>query len=212
MIFQDFLDNIPKIGKESLPGEVAHIKMAPPERIDAMRQLDMSQVHPRNAAVMMLVYPKENLSHIALILRNTYNGVHSSQIAFPGGKEEPEDISLEHAALRETQEEVGIQPDLISVVRPFTNVYIPPSNFMVYPFLGYCLQTPQFIPDPAEVAGIIEMPLVDFLNDESVVQIEKATSYSKVIKVPAFKIGEHLIWGATAMILSELKEVLKTVS
>ncbi|HEX8268633.1 MAG TPA: CoA pyrophosphatase [Flavobacterium sp.] len=209
MDFQEFLNCIPKVAKESLPGEDAHLKMAPPERKTRMAELDHALLNPRKAAVLMLVYPRENRAHLALILRNTYNGVHSSQIAFPGGKVESSDPDYGYTALRETHEEVGIPPEAITLVKAFTEVYIPPSNFMVFPFLGYTLTEPQFIEDPAEVAGMVELPLESFLDDRIIVDKQMDTSYSKSIFVPAFKIGEHHVWGATAMILSELKEVLQ---
>lgn len=210
MRFSDFLDLIPKILKLSLPGEQAHVKMAPPERVALLKSIDTSKLNLRNAAVMLLVYPKFDEAHLALILRNTYKGVHSSQIAFPGGKAETFDASFEQTALRETEEEIGVSKDQITVVRPLTNVYIPPSNFMVYPFLGYCAETPTFIRDPAEVAGIIEFPIKLFLDDQIVVNKSMETSYSKSIEVLSYKIDDDYVWGATAMMLSELKELLKT--
>ncbi|HEU0137581.1 MAG TPA: CoA pyrophosphatase, partial [Flavobacterium sp.] len=119
--------------------------------------------------------------------------------------------SPEHAALRETHEEIGIAPNQITVVRAFTEIFIPPSNFMVFPFLGYSTEELIFNPDPSEVAGIIEFPIADFIDESTVVNNVMQTSYSESIAVPAFKVGDHIVWGATAMILSELKQVLKTV-
>lgn len=211
MEFVDFLKYIPKIKTEILLGSVAHEKMVPPERKDIMKNLDLKKVNPREAAIMMLMYPKKGKTHLALILRNSYKGVHSSQIAFPGGKSEPEDISIEHTALRETYEEIGISPDKINIIRPFSSVYIPPSNFMVYPFLGYATQELVFVEEESEVAAMIELSLQDFLDDTIVVNKMMTTSYSVEISVPAFKIADYYVWGATAMMMSELKEVLKTL-
>jgi 8-oxo-dGTP pyrophosphatase MutT (NUDIX family) len=211
MEFQDFLDVIPKIRKESLTGEDSHVKMAPPERKIKMDEIDVANLNPRIAAVMMLVYPKNGKANLALIIRNSYKGVHSSQVAFPGGKAEPEDSSFEQTALRETHEEIGIEPEAITVVRSFSNIYIPPSNFMVSPFLGYSLSELVFFPDPAEVAAMVEVPLEMFLDDQTIVNNRMATSYSESVDVPAFQIDGHVIWGATAMMLSELKDVLKKV-
>ena len=137
MKFQSFLDNIPDIQQQKLLGEISHLKMCPPERADLMKNIDLNTINPKLAAVLMLIYPKNNLAHLALILRTSYNGVHSSQIAFPGGKVETFDADYQQTALRETHEEIGISPELINVIRDFTPIYIPPSNFMVYPFLGY---------------------------------------------------------------------------
>jgi 8-oxo-dGTP pyrophosphatase MutT (NUDIX family) len=137
--------------------------------------------------------------------------VHSAQIAFPGGKYEIDDENFAYTALRETHEEVGIHPDKIQILKPFTQLYIPPSNFIVHPFLGISKDELVFVPQPSEVADIIELPLSVFLSDSIVVETKVPTSYSVESSVPAFKIENHIVWGATAMMLNELKEVLKEV-
>lgn len=211
MDFQDFLKYVPKLIQVTLPGSEAHYKMAPFERIESLKNLNIDSVNPKKAAVMMLFYPKKGRTHLALIVRNSYEGVHSAQIAFPGGKYETPDVTFEKTALRETHEEIGIHPEKIEIIMPFTNLYIQPSNFMVYPFLGICKEEIVFVPDNNEVVTIIELPLNDFLNDDLVVTTMMSTSYAEKIEIPAFKINEHIVWGATAMMLSELKEVLKKV-
>ena len=210
MDFSDFLKYVPKIKQEKLLAEEAHLKMVPIERILEVEKLNIPSNNPRKAAVMMLIYPKNNKSHLALIVRNTYPGVHSAQIGFPGGKVEIEDESLTHTALRETHEEIGIHPDKIEVIKTFTAVFIPPSNFIVAPFLGISHAELEFTEQEEEVAGIIEFPLLDFLNDNTIVNKIMDTSYGNNIEVPTFKINEHYVWGATAMMMSELKEVLKS--
>ncbi len=211
MDFQDFMTHIPKIKQETLLGELAHQIMSPPERADLVKNLNFDTINPKKAAVMMLFYPKNNKTHLVLIVRNSYKGVHSAQIAFPGGKVEKTDLNFEETALRETEEEVGVLRHKINVIRAFTKIYIPPSNFIVYPFLGFSDEELVFLPDPEEVAGIIEWPLHDFLNEDFVINHNMSTSYSIDIQVPAFQIQEHVVWGATAMMLSELKETLKKV-
>lgn len=209
MDFKDFLNGIPKIESEILLGETAHLKMVPPERKELMKDIDLVAKNPKKAAVMMLFYPKDDLTHLVLIVRNAYPGVHSSQIAFPGGRAEEFDENLQETALRETHEEIGIHPNKINVIRPFTEIYIPPSNFMVYPFLGYCEKEITFKLQLEEVAGIIELPFSEFMDESIVVTKSMDTSYSESIDVPCFKVNEHYVWGATAMMLSELKETLK---
>lgn len=211
MNFDAFLKYIPQILEEKLPGEDAHMKMMPLERIAIFKDLDLEKINPREASVLMLFYPKNHEPHLVMILRNSYKGVHSSQIGFPGGKVEKYDSSLADTALRETFEEIGIEKDLINVVRQFTEIYIPPSNFKVYPFLGYATQELIFNPDEREVFGIIEMPLSTLMNDNTKVSKRLSTSYMEEIDVPAFKFEEYYIWGATSQMLNELKEVLKRV-
>jgi 8-oxo-dGTP pyrophosphatase MutT (NUDIX family) len=211
MNFQDFLEYVPKLMEVTLPATEAHFKMAPLERIESLKNLNLETKNPKTAAVMMLFYPKNGRTHLVLIVRNSYQGVHSAQIAFPGGKYEPRDQIFENTALRETHEEIGIHPNSIEIKKAFTRLYIQPSNFMVYPFLGICKEEIVFIPDSNEVADIIELPLSVFLGEDIIVSVKISTSYADNIMVPAFKINEHIVWGATAMMLSELKEVLKKV-
>lgn len=211
MNFNLFFKAISNINDIDLPSIASHVKMAPLERINLIEQGYDKIDSARNAAVMMLFYPKNDLTHLLLIVRNSYPGVHSSQIAFPGGKVEEIDLDLKETALRETHEEIGIHPDKVTVLRDFTKVYIPPSNFLVHPFLGVSLSELQFTLQEEEVADIIELPLSVLLDDSIVTSKVLSTSYANSIKVPVFEIGEHLVWGATAMMLSELKDALKMV-
>lgn len=210
MDFQDFLKFVPNLIPIELPAELAHMKMAPKERLEALKNINLETKNPRIAAVMMLLYPKKDKTHLVLIVRNAYNGVHSSQIAFPGGKYENTDLDFRETALRETHEEIGVAPEKIDVIKDFTPMYIPPSNFLVYPFLGISHEELSFYPDIREVAAIIELPLSVFLSDEIIIEATLSTSYANDVLVPAFNIQNHIVWGATAMILSELRDVLKT--
>ncbi len=209
MEFIHFINNIANLKKEKLLAIDAHIKMAPLERITYLKDKSYTENEPKNAAVLILVYPKNHIAHLALIVRNTYPGVHSSQISFPGGKEELEDETLEFTALRETEEEVGVQMNKVKIIRQCSKIYIPPSNFLVTPYLGFSNENLQFIPNPEEVQRVLELPIHQLLDDKTIVQTKMTTSYATDIDVPAFLVENFLIWGATAMILNELKELFK---
>jgi 8-oxo-dGTP pyrophosphatase MutT (NUDIX family) len=197
MFFTDFVKHLPKIEKEMLLSRDAHLKMAPLERISYMDETHYLDKNPKKAAVLMLFYPRNEITHLALIVRNSYPGVHSSQIGFPGGKVELSDANLAETALRETHEEVGIAPHQIQLLKAFSEIYIPPSNFLVAPFMGVAHEELIFIPDPKEVK-----------NEQSLTKVTMSTSYATAIEVPAFQVDQYIVWGATAMMMSELKEVI----
>ncbi len=210
MLFIDFLDLLPLLANAALPSTSAHIKMAPIERVKTLQDDHYIDNNPRNSAVLMLFYPKNGITHFALIQRNTYPGIHSAQISFPGGKQEIGE-TLTETALREANEEIGIVPAEVEIVKPFTKLYIPPSNFLVYPFLGIARQQLAFLLNPGEVEKILEVPLNSLLDDANLINTSVNASYRDNIQVPAFKFENQIVWGATAMILSELKETIKTV-
>lgn len=212
MNFDDFFNQLPKINNLPLPGEASHFKMAPELRIKELKQRKNEKKLPRKAAVMALFYPNKNQeTQLLLILRKTYKGVHSNQVGFPGGKVEEEDVDLLETALRETYEEVGVPMKEIHMVRPLTEVYIPPSNFEVQPFIGYCHREIVFKIQESEVARLIEVNLTDFMDDANLIMENRSTSYAGNIDVPAFKLNGYTVWGATAMMLNEIKELLKQV-
>ena len=211
MQFEQFLDKINVVSKQPLLASDAHLKMAPLERVQYLQNYDYSAQNPKASAVLSLFYPKNDLAHLLLIVRSSYPGVHSSQIAFPGGKKELEDLNLQETALREANEEVGISSTEIEIVKQWSDLYIPPSNFMVSAFMGISQQPQNFVLQPDEVSGIIELPVIDLLNDSLVQNVRMTTSYATDIEVPAFVINDHIVWGATAMILSEIKETFRAV-
>tara|TARA_R110000787_G_scaffold86285_2_gene183962 strand:+ start:4877 stop:5518 length:642 start_codon:yes stop_codon:yes gene_type:complete len=210
MEFKEFENKIVKIAKLELPGESAQFKMAPMERLAELKRVAIENQTARKAGVLALFYPSEaQQTMLALILRKTYKGVHSAQIGFPGGKYENEDTSLKETALRETEEEIGVIRNTVSVLKKLTEVYIPPSNFFVQPYIGITKNTPKFILQEEEVEALIEVPLVHFMDDAIKTYQNLTTSYANNIEVPAFMLNDHLVWGATAMMLSEVREMLK---
>ncbi|MFY8187917.1 MAG: NUDIX hydrolase [Flavobacterium sp.] len=211
MLFHQFLNYVPKIQIQNLLGEVAHAKMAPEGRIEWVKKANFNEKPPKTAAVLILCYPKNDETHLVLIVRNEYPGVHASQIAFPGGKPETEDKNLIDTAFREAEEEVGISRLDLTYIKTFSEIYIPPSNYLVTPIFAYSENPLIFKAQPSEVAGILELPIAQLLDDQLVVLQTMSTSYAISIEVPSFKVQQHLVWGATAMMLSEFKECLKNV-
>jgi 8-oxo-dGTP pyrophosphatase MutT (NUDIX family) len=145
---------------------------------------------------------------MVFMLRKTYEGVHSNQISFPGGKVELEDDNLKTTALRETYEEIGVSSSDIYVLKEMTEVYIPPSNFLVKPFLGISKFRPNFVLEEKEVERLIEIPLKSILSNEALTTKEITNSYAKGMNVPAFEFNNEVVWGATAMMLSEIKDLI----
>lgn len=212
MNFEIFIQSISKIKQFPLPGQMSQFKMSPPFRLELIDQQREAMKTSKKAAVTILFYPDENQStKLILILRKTYKGVHSAQVGFPGGRREDEDLSFRHAALRETWEEVGVPISDIEIVKEMTELYIPPSNFTVYPFMGVTRKTPIFIKQDEEVEDLIEVDIHHFLDEKSVKNVNVMTSLRKEMEVPAFILNDHIVWGATAMMLSEVKDLLKTV-
>lgn len=212
MDFDDFSKRISKIDNLELPGRSSHYKMVPAFRAQELESGKILKKNPRLAAVMALFYPgMANNTNLLLILRNTYRGIHSNQIALPGGKMEKTDTDLLDTALRETYEEVGAVSDHITVIRSLSEVYIPPSNFEVTPYLGLYKKERPFLMQADEVAAIIEVPLSEFMDDRKIFHQILSTSYAKNVEVPAFKLNGYTVWGATAMMLNEIKELFRQV-
>lgn len=210
MLFSEFTNLLPKVIKAQLPAFFAHEKMAPEGRKISLSPDYYLKFNPRKSAVLMLVYEKEMQANLVLIKRNTYEGVHSAQISFPGGKMELTDNDLSYTALREANEEIGVKPEDVHLAMPFSEIYIPPSNFLVAPYLGILQGEPDFTPDPREVSEIIALPLSMLLDDTILISAPIQMASNTSFNVPAFLVHGHVVWGATAMILSELKETIKT--
>ncbi|MFK7812204.1 MAG: CoA pyrophosphatase [Maribacter sp.] len=212
MDYTFFSQQVSKIKDLPLPGEEAHFKMAHKDRLEELENANPQRKNAKKAGVMALFYPKDgNITHLLLILRKTYKGVHSNQIAFPGGKFELEDADLKETALRETYEEVGVPVERVEIIKSLSHVYIPPSNFEVQPFVGLYEETQPFVLQEDEVESLVEVSLSDFLDDGNLFEQTLSTSYAKNISVPAFKLNGYTVWGATAMMLSEVKVLLKQV-
>ena len=208
MDFNSFLTHISGLTNVPLGGMDSQFKMAPAIR----KNFDLKSIikpNAKSAATLALFYPnKKNETCFLLTQRAIYDGTHSAQISFPGGKTEKNDLNLEFTALRETFEETAVEMNDISIYRELTKTYIPPSNFWVTPFMGTIEYRPKFTANN-EVSAFIEVRLKDILDDSSIIIKNMSTSYMKNVDVPCFKLNDYIVWGATAMILSEIKDLLK---
>ncbi|MFN2260890.1 MAG: CoA pyrophosphatase [Psychroflexus sp.] len=207
MEFSSLLNFVSKVKKNVLPGEEFQYQMAPLFRQDELKKSTVKDKNPNEAGVLALLYPKNDIAYMAFILRKTYKGVHSNQIGFPGGRVEDEDQTYLETAIRETEEEIGVCAENIKPIRALTELYIPPSNFLVHPFLGFIDYEPIFVLQEDEVENILEIPLADCLDESKIKQEIINASYAKQINVPAFNFDGNIVWGATAMILSEIREI-----
>jgi len=210
MDYKDFKNSIELLKNKPIGGLEAQFSLAPKLRLPYSNE-KIQSLNPKKAAVLALFYPNEQgKTHFLLTLRASYNGTHSSQISFPGGKYEENDVSLKNTALRETFEEVGIITREISIFKQMTDVFIPPSNFLVTPFLGYLSEVPSFKKNH-EVEELISVSLNDLIDESSISSKTLSTSYAKNLKVPCFLLNSYVVWGATAMMLNEIKALLKNI-
>ena len=164
----------------------------------------------KKSAVMILMYNDEFGTKVIFIRRSFYVGIHAGQIAFPGGRFEEEDITVENTALREIEEEIGIKPKEINVVGRLSDIFVPVSNFIISVFVGFLDEKPEYKIDEREVAEIIEVELSEFFQNDVISEKEfLVPSTSKSVKAPYYKVGNIELWGASAMVMSELIDMLK---
>ncbi|MEI6347272.1 MAG: CoA pyrophosphatase [Bacteroidota bacterium] len=164
----------------------------------------------RKSAVMMVLFEDDYRLKSLLIRRSKYFGTHSDQISFPGGKVEPFDINLEQTAIRETKEEINVDINSNDIVGELTPLVIPISQFLVYPYICFLKKAPDYSIDNHEVAEIIEFDIETFIK-KTVIQNLNVNIKDQIMEVPAFKIDNHIVWGATAMILNEFREISKEI-
>jgi 8-oxo-dGTP pyrophosphatase MutT (NUDIX family) len=209
-VFKEFIERLALQLKEPLPGENAQLLMGSDRRLKDFNFMPMNDT-TRKSAVMILLYPFNNSIYSVFILRPEYEGTHSGQIAFPGGKYENADLDLETTALRETAEEIGIDISKVTVIGKLSQLFIPPSNFVVFPLVGYVNEKPVFKPDANEVKEIIEYQINVLLKKETVKTMEFMVRDNMKFIAPYFDVDGYVVWGATAMILSEFVEILRNV-
>ncbi len=188
---------------KELPGEKEHLKMTPYRRL-----VKTIPENPKKGAVLLLIYPKSGEWFFPLTQRHDYKGVHGNQISFPGGKVEKNDDSNYETALRETQEEIGIDSSQIIPVGEMTEIYIPPSNFLVSSFIGFCDEEPNFIKEKKEVKEIIEVPILDLFEPSVVGETQVKVQGGLKLNTPFLDLNSKVVWGATAAILAEFRAMM----
>ncbi len=204
---KDLVEKIKNALKENLPGRQVQFEMT-----NIYRELNyVVPEDARRAGVMLLLFPIDEKMHVAFIQRTAKNpnDPHSGQVSFPGGKFELEDESLLACALREANEEVGVLPSEIEVLGALTQLYIPISNFNVYPFVGFLPEKPTFILQESEVKSVLVLPVEHFLNPENKGTTDITVKTFTMKNVPYFQAQELKIWGATSMILNEFLTIWK---
>ena len=203
------IDELKQKLQQPLPGVTSHLKMAPRHRVEEFNNINNIIPLAKNSAVLILLFPENGKLKTVVIQRSVYDGIHSGQISFPGGKVEITDKDFEATALRETFEEIGVKAEAIEIIGRLTDFYISPSNFLVKVFVGFTFQKPAFIPDKKEVQSILVVDMDEFYDINNIAEKEfYSTSRKTAVYAPCFLVNGLEIWGATAMMLSELLDVL----
>jgi len=207
---QIFINQLKAELQLGMPGVNAHLKLAPEIRIKDLKT-EQPPAHAVESAVLILLFPFEESLHTVVILRNEYDGIHSGQISLPGGKREESDIDFNNTALREAKEEIGIIPEDMEIIGQLSRFYVRPSNYIVYPFIAYQANRPEFRPDATEVQRVIEIDIFKDINYDKIVYKTLTFKNNIQIDAPGFIVENEFMWGATAMIFSELLQVLHSV-
>ncbi|MEE3149798.1 MAG: CoA pyrophosphatase [Candidatus Neomarinimicrobiota bacterium] len=208
MDFQRFITQLKITINNDLPGEESHQKM----RViyDQSIELPFSKINSIPAAVLILLYLADNEIYFFLTKRTDDLKHHKGQISLPGGTQEGNEKLID-TALRETQEEIGINKTSISIIGTITPLFVPVTGFMIYPFIGYSLNKLNPKPDPVEVATIFSVNISDLLNKENRTT-EQRNIRGYDVQVPYFKLNDYQVWGATSMILSEFRDLIKSIN
>lgn len=193
--------------EKPLPGHEAHLTMAP--RYPARRaDLAIDGRACRDAGILVLLLPHQDLPAVVLTVRREHLPDHAGQVSFPGGQREGEE-ELRTTALRESEEEIDLDPSSVRLLGPLTPLYIPPSDFCVHPFVGAAHSDPDLHPADAEVGRVLRVPVSDLLDPDTR-ETESRHLHDTDVEVPYYAVAGHTVWGATAMMLAELLEVVSS--
>jgi 8-oxo-dGTP pyrophosphatase MutT (NUDIX family) len=208
MNFNDFTIHLKNSLQGGLPGIKSHEKLMPETRKHELKQ--HSSKNSKKSAVLMLFYPVNDNPYTVLIKRAVDGGIHSNQISMPGGQYEKGDLTLQNTALRESNEEININRDKVEIIGSLSKVYIPPSNFDMFPFIGITNEIPHFKANE-EVEKILQVDIKTILNPQTFQYKKIKYRTGKLIDVPCYFINNEIIWGATAMVISEFIDLIKKV-
>ena len=195
---------------EPLPGAPSHLKLAPEHRAQDLANMKGNFENAKKSAVMILLFHEEEKLKVVFIRRSFYVGIHAGQIAFPGGRYEESDVEIKNTALREIEEEIGITADKIEILGQLTDIYVPPSNFLISIFVGYLAEKPQYKPDEREVAEVIEVDLDEFFQNDVIQEKEFVVPSAKTsVNALYYRITNADLWGASAMVMTEFLDILR---
>lgn len=203
----NFIQKLKKRLELSLPGDTSHQVMRPLLKNGERIRFPVPK-KPRQGAVLILFYESEGKIRFPLIQRPRYDGPHSGQISLPGGKWEEDDQDLVQTALREAEEEIGIQAKKTEVIGLLTSFSVAASNHLVLPVIGYYPEIPQYLPDDIEVDEVIDVALDDLISEMNVKRTEIVVGDNIILDSPYFDLGNKVVWGATAGMLAELKDII----
>ena len=208
--YLDWTNQLKKMLRLPKPAAKAHILAAPDDRIEGL----VDRIWPADAkqsAVTFLIFPDKGRLSTLLMTRVVYNGVHSGQISLPGGQRDTNDANLLATAIREFDEETGIQLQTSDYLGELSDIYIPPSHFLVQPFVAFVAELPALRPDVREVQELHIISLEELFHPDNFKQeevlVRQRQNHQYTIKAPCYQIKELCIWGATAMMISELHSI-----
>ncbi len=204
MRLEEFKNKLLSIPESDFPGDEAHLEMTPYKK-----NLVIEKKEPRLSSVVVLAYEKQEIVHFLLLKRSDYQGVHGAQVSFPGGKKDDTDDDLVHTAVRELNEETGISIHSRNIIRQLSTLFIPPSNFLVHPYIAVLNELPAIVLDERESQYSFGISIDELLDDANLQTTEIKIGYGTLKNVPYFNLRNEIIWGATAAILNELKWIIK---